>query len=268
MRTTINIEQIIGMAFVAEFIVFGFMALALSPYGDCGTAQRTGKGISCRRYLRARRLLGVTYILLAIAALPGLHTAAGGTGAVAGGWLTGAGWQFNLVPACLTLFFVAHVRMLLGLCGWAPTKRLAHLLRLLPLPVLCAVYAVHPAWGEAVAVLQSVHLALLVGYYTPLFYREHAWLDSNCWDAVNRTSEESAPRYDCLPESMPWVERRYTALLVITLLALPAHFLPYHRTDCIVALLIIGYVFWFFYWVFLRFPRFARSLFHFMDGDE
>lgn len=112
------------------------------------------------------------------------------------------------------------------------------LLRLLPLPVLCALYAAFPAWGEAVAVLQSVHLVVLIGWYTPLFYKEYDNLNCCCWDAVNETPNDVAPDYDCLPESMPWIGRRYTGLLVITLLALLAHFLPYGWTAYVMAVLL------------------------------
>lgn len=265
MRTTINIEQIIGIAFMAEFFVYGLMAFTLYPYEDYGVAQRMQRAES-KQYLHARRLLGVAYVILGMAALLGLHPASTATGA--GVWQFDTGWQFNLVPACLTLFFTAHARMLLGLCDWAPAHRLAHLLYLSPLPLLCAAYAVCPAWGEAVALLQSLHLVLLIGYYTPLFYRGYAYLDRSCRDAVNETPRAVAPDYDCLPESMPWVGRRYKVLLIITLLALLAHFLPFGWTAYVVVALFVGYIFWSFYWVFLRFPHYARALFYFMNEEN
>lgn len=259
MAATISIEQIIGMCFGAQFFVYGFMAFALYPYNDYYVAQRMKKTES-RRYIGARRTLGAVYLLLSITAFLGLHPASGiiGTG----------GWQLPLVPACLTLFFAGHARMLLGLCDWAPSDCKVHLRHLLPLPVLCAVYAVCPAWGEVVAILQSVHLALLVGYYTPLFYREFNYLNNSCWDAVNETPDGIAEDYNCLPESMPWVGQRYQGLLVITVLGMLAYYLPYGWSMYVVAALFIGYLFWFFYWVFQRFPRFSRTLFFYMNEED
>lgn len=258
MAATIDIDRIIEICFSAQYFVYGFMALALYPYNDYDVAQRMKNAVS-KRYLHGRRVLGATYLLLGIAAIFGLYPA---TSAIS------ADWQWHLVPACLTLFFVAHTAMLLGLCDWEPLDRKAHLLRLLPLPVLCAVYMIFPAWGEAVAVLQSIHLVLLIGYYTPLFYKEFAYLNRCCWDAVNNTPDEVACDYDCLPESMPWVGHCYKGLLVIILLALLTHFLTYDWCFYVVAALFVGYLFRFFYWVFLRFPRFSRTLFYYMKEEE
>ena len=258
MTATIDINRMIEICFAAQFFVYGFMAFALYPYNDYDTAQRM-KHTASKPYLRGRRALGVVYILLGIATLFGVYPASAATA---------TGWQLPLVPACLTLFFTAHARLLGGLCDGEPTSHRNYALRLLPLPILCAVYAAFPAWGEAVAILQSVHLVLLIGWYTPLFYKKYAWLNSCCWDAVNETPDEIAPDYDCLPESMPWIGRRYKGLLVITLLALLAHFLPYKWSTYVVVALFTGYLFWFFYWVFLRFPRFARALFYYMNEEE
>lgn len=261
MAATIDIDRMIEICFAAQFFVYGYMALFLYPYNDYDAVlhmRHTGS----KPYLRGRRVLAVVYIFLGIAAGFGLCPASPSNGSAADGWAS------PLVPACLTLFFTAHAGMLLGLCDYAITERKNDLFRLLPLPVLCALYAAFPAWSEAIAVLQSVHLVAFIGWYTPLFYRAYDNLNRCCWDAVNETSDDVAPDYDCLPESMPWIGRRYIGLLIITLLALLAHFLPYGWTAYVMAILFTGYLFCFFYWVFLRFPRFARALFYYMNEEE
>ena len=258
MTEAFSIEQIFGICFTAQFFIYGLMAFSLYPYDDYEVAERM-RNTESKQYLHARRAFGMIYIFLAIAAFFGLHPAPA---------LTIGGWQLFLIPACLTMFYVAHTWMLLGLCNWKPFNRKIHLLRLLPLPMLCVVYAIIPSWGEAVAVLQSVHLVLLIAWYTPLFYKRFIYLNSCCWDAVNKAPDEVASDYDCLPESMPWIGRRYQGLLVIVILALLIHFLPYGWGRYGVAVLVISYLFWFFYWVFQRFPRFARSLFYYMNEEE
>ena len=85
---------------------------------------------------------------------------------------------------------------------------------------------------------------------------------------MNQTPDDIASDYDYLPKSMPWIKCLYKGLLIITLLALLAHFLPYGWTTYVAAVLFIGYLFWFFYWVFQRFPWFARSLFYYMNEEE
>ena len=256
MATTIDIDRMIEICFAAQFFVYGYMAFSLYPYNDYDVAPRM-RHAGSTSYVRARRVLAVVYIFLGITALFGLCPAS-----------LSNGWASPLVPACLTLFFTAHAGMLLGLCDSAVSERKNHLIRLLPLPLLCAVYAVFPAWGETVAVLQSVHLVMLVGWYTPLFYKTYGDLNRSCWNAVNETPDDVAPDYDCLPESMPWIGRRYKGLLVITLLALLAYFLPYGWAAYVVAVLFTGYLFWFFYWVFQRFPRYSRALFYYMNEEE
>ncbi|WP_153837721.1 hypothetical protein [Bacteroides salyersiae] len=52
------------------------------------------------------------------------------------------------------------------------------------------------------------------------------------------------------------------------MLALLAHFLPYDWSKYVAAVLFIGYLFWFFYWVFQRFPWFSRTLFYYMDKER
>ncbi len=258
MTTTIDIHQVIEFCFAGQFFIYGFMVFTIYPYNDFDDAPRIKHTVS-PYYLRARRVLGMAYILLGLTAIVGIYPAS---------VLNGGSWQFPLVPACLTLFFMAHVQMLLGLCDKEPMNRKAALLCLLPLPVLCTIYAVFPAWGEAIAAFQSVHLVLLIGWYTPMFYKEYDYLNRCCWDAVNETPNDIASDYDCLPESMPWIGHRYNGLLVITLLALLAHFLPYGWTTYVLAVLFTGYLFWFFYWVFQRFPRFARALFYYMREED
>lgn len=258
MTPPIDITQIIDLCFTAQFLVYGYMAFALYPYDDYAVAQRIKHAVS-RQYVRTRRMLGMSYILLGIAAICGLHPALS---------VTDGGWQSPLVPTCLTLFFVSHARMLLSLCSWEPINRKTHLLCLLPLPVLCVLYGAFPAEGDVFAILQSVHLVLLIGYYTPLFYKAFEQLNRCCWDAVNETPDEIAEDYDCLPESMPWIGRRYKGLLIITLLGLFAYFLPLGWSSYIVAVLYVGYLFWFFYWVFQRFPRYSRTLFFYINEED
>lgn len=260
MEATIDIDRMIEICFAAQFFVYGYMALFLYPYNDYDTIPRM-RHTGSKSYLRGRRVLAVVYIFLGIAAGFGLCPASPSNESAAGVWAS------PLVPACLTLFFMAHTGLLLGVCDSTATGRKNYLLHLLPLSVLCVLYVVFPAWGEAVAVLQSVHLVALIGWYTPLFYKEYDNLNCCCWDAVNETSDDVAPDYDCLPESMPWIGRRYIGLLIITLLALLAHFLPYGWTAYVMAILFTGYLFCFFYWVFLRFPRFARALFYYMNEE-
>ncbi|KAA3691833.1 hypothetical protein [Bacteroides salyersiae] len=193
MTEAFSIEQIFGICFTAQFFIYGLMAFSLYPYDDYEVAERM-RNTESKQYLHARRAFGMIYIFLAIAAFFGLHPAPA---------LTTGGWQLFLIPACLTMFYVAHTWMLLGLCNWKPFNRKIHQLRLLPLPMLCVVYAIVPSWGEAVAVLQSVHLVLLIAWYTPLFYKRFIYLNRCCWDAVNKAPDEVASDYDCLPESMP-----------------------------------------------------------------
>lgn len=261
MGVTIDIDRMIEICFAVQFFIYGYMAFFLYPYNDYGVVPHM-KHAGSKSYLRSRRVLAVVYILLGIAALSGLWPASPADGRV------GDSWASPLVPACLTLFFMAHAGMLLGLCDAAISNRKNCLLCLLPLTMLCALYAVFPAWGEAVSVLQSVHLVALIGWYTPLFYKEYDNLNRCCWDAVNQTPDDIASDYDCLPKSMPWIKCLYKGLLIITLLALLAHFLPYGWTTYVAAVLFIGYLFWFFYWVFQRFPWFARSLFYYMNEEE
>lgn len=134
--------------------------------------------------------------------------------------------------------------------------------------MLCVAYVNVPSWGEAVVVIQSVHLILLIGLYTPLFYKELNCLNNSYWNVVHETSDRVASDYKCLPESMPWVGRRYQGLLVITILAVLAHFLPYSWSIYVAAVLFISYLFWLFYWVFQRFSRFSRALFYYMNEEE
>lgn len=180
MEATIDIDRMIEICFAAQFFVYGYMALFLYPYNDYDTIPRM-RHTGSKSYLRGRRVLAVVYIFLGIAAGFGLCPASPSNGSAAGVWAS------PLVPACLTLFFMAHTGLLLGLCDSTATGRKNYLLHLLPLPVLCVLYVVFPAWGEAVAVLQSVHLVALIGWYTPLFYKEYDNLNCCCWDAVNET---------------------------------------------------------------------------------
>lgn len=261
MIATIDIDRMIEICFAAQFFVYGYMALFLYPYNDYDTPPRM-RHTGSKPYLRGRRVLAVVYIFLGIAAGFGLCPASPSNGSAADGWAS------PLVPACLTLFFTTHAGMLLGLCDSTITERKNYQLLLLPLPILCVIYAVFPAWCDVVAMLQSVHLVVLVGWYTPLFYKEYDYLNLCCWDAVNETPDDIASDYECLPESMPWIGRRYKGLLVVTLLALLAHFLPYSWTTYVLAVLFTGYLFWFFYWVFQRFPRYSRTLFYYMNEEK
>ena len=131
MAATIDIDRMIEICFIAQFLVYAYMALFLYPYNDYDTAPRMGHTGS-KPYLRGRRVLAVVYIFLGIAAGFGLCPASPSNGSGADGWAS------PLVPACLTLFFMAHAGMLLGLCDSAATGRKNYLLHLLPLPVLCA----------------------------------------------------------------------------------------------------------------------------------
>lgn len=192
MAAIIDIDRMIEICFAAQFFVYGYMALFLYPYNDYDTVPRMRYSGS-RSYLRSRRVLAVVYIILGIAAGFGLCPASPSNGSA------GDGWASPLVPASLTLFFIAHAGMLLGLCDSAISNRKNDLLRLLPLPLLCAIYAVFPAWGEAVSMLQSVHLVVLIGWYTPLFYKAYDNLNSCCWDAVNETPDDVAPTMTACP---------------------------------------------------------------------
>lgn len=175
MAATIDIDRMIEICFAAQFFVYGYMALFLYPYNDYDAVlhmRHTGS----KPYFRGRRVLAVVYIFLGIAAGFGLCPASPSNGSAADGWAS------PLVPACLTLFFTAHAGMLLGLCDYAITERKNDLLRLLPLPVLCALYAAFPAmersdcrasvrpssgihWLVHAAVLQSIRQSepLLLG---------------------------------------------------------------------------------------------------------
>ena len=157
MGVTIDIDRMIEICFAVQFFIYGYMAFFLYPYNDYGVVPHM-KHAGSKSYLRSRRVLAVVYILLGIAALSGLWPASPADGRV------GDSWASPLVPACLTLFFMAHAGMLLGLCDAAISNRKNCLLCLLPLTMLCALYAVFPVWGEAVSVLQSVHLVALIGW--------------------------------------------------------------------------------------------------------
>ena len=199
--------------------MYGYMALFLYPYNDYDAVPRM-RHTGSKPYLRGRRVLAVVYIFLGIAAGFGLCPASPSNGSAADGWAS------PLVPACLTLFFTAHAGMLLGLCDYAITERKNDLFRLLPLPVLCALYAAFPAWGGAIAVLQSVHLVAHAAVLQSIRQSEPLLLGCRERNARRRSSRLR------LPARIHAVDR--------SPLHRPAHYHPAGTTGALPALRLDG----------------------------
>lgn len=106
MPAIIGINRIIDFCFMAQFFVYGFMALY--PYDDYKVAERM-ENTENKRYLHSCRAFGVIYIFLSIATFFGLHPAPVPTnGGLAAFSRSGMSYSAH----------VAHTWMLLGLCNW------------------------------------------------------------------------------------------------------------------------------------------------------
>ncbi|MFT0568215.1 hypothetical protein ACMSEC_18715 [Bacteroides faecis] len=72
------------------------------------------------------------------------------------------------------------------------------------------------------AYIQLCLLLLLIGYYTPAFFKEYADLTFFCGgDMCNGDPED-----DFLPESLPWISRLYVALLLLAIASAVGCFAP------------------------------------------
>ena len=123
---------------------------------------------------------------------------------------------------CVSLFFALHAEVLVGLCLPDRVVWRKRILWFVPLAVMCGVCLAWPQTATMLAYIQLCLLLLLIGYYTPAFFKEYADLTFFCGgDMCNGDPED-----DFLPESLPWISRLYVALLLLAIASAVGCFAP------------------------------------------
>lgn len=247
MATTIDMPATAGALFFALFMTYGVMSLVLRPFeSPLYVPEKLSKTVN-RRYIQSRRLLAVIYLGFAFAGwlvVPWGITAAPDSGTLAFVCLT-----------CLNLFFTLHAEVLVGLCHLEPFVWRKRLVWLLPTFILCGICLLFPQAVTILAYIQLFILLLLIGYYTPAFFRAYADLTFLCGSDVGGDDEVFY-----LPEHMPWISRLYVALLLLTVLTTVCCFVPGGWHTWLLIVLYVVYTGWFMNRVLFTYPLYSKML--------
>ena len=182
-----DLPVIAGIIAATVFATYAVISLTQRPYESPQYVTAKMKSTVNHRYIQSRRLLAVVYIAFAV-----------------------AGWFVVPPLVCVSLFFALHAEVLVGLCLPDRVVWRKRILWFVPLAVMCGVCLAWPQTATMLAYIQLCLLLLLIGYYTPAFFKEYADLTFFCGgDMCNGDPED-----DFLPESLPWISRLYVALLL------------------------------------------------------
>lgn len=184
------------------------------------------------RYIQSRRLLAVVYIALAIAGwfvVPPLVTASADDQAPV------------RLPRVREPVFRPARRGTRRLCLPDRVVWRKRILWFVPLAVMCGVCLAWPQTATPLAYIQLCLLLLLIGYYTPAFFKEYADLTFFCGEDMCNGDPED----DFLPESLPWISRLYVALLLLAVGSAVGCFAPRVWYAWLLFALYIAYVVWF-----------------------
>lgn len=226
------------------FATYAVISLTQRPYESPQYVTVKLKSTVNRRYIQSRRLLAVVYTAFAIAGwfvVPPLVTA------------SDDGRLPFVCLVCVSLFFALHAEVLVGLCLPDRIVWRTRIVWLLPLPMMCGVCLVWPQTATVLAYIQLCLLLLLIGYYTPVFFREYADLTFICGLDVGDET-------DMLPEHMPWISHLYVALLLLTVLSAVCCFAPCGWHIWLLFALDIAYVVWFMNRVLFTYTLYSKML--------
>ena len=223
---------IAGIIASTVFATYAVISLIMRPYESPQYVTAKMKSTVNHRYIQSRRLLAVVYIALAIAGwfvVPPLVTAS-------------ADDRLPFVClVCVSLFFALHAEVLVGLCLPDRVVWRKRILWFVPLAVMCGVCLAWPQTATPLAYIQLCLLLLLIGYYTPAFFKEYADLTFFCGEDMCNGDPED----DFLPESLPWISRLYVALLLLAVGSAVGCFAPRVWYAWLLFALYIAYVVWF-----------------------
>lgn len=226
-----DLPVIAGIIASTVFATYAVISLIMRPYESPQYVTAKMKSTVNHRYIQSRRLLAVVYIALAIAGwfvVPPLVTAS-------------ADDRLPFVClVCVSLFFALHAEVLVGLCLPDRVVWRKRILWFVPLAVMCGVCLAWPQTATPLAYIQLCLLLLLIGYYTPAFFKEYADLTFFCGEDMCNGDPED----DFLPESLPWISRLYVALLLAVGSAVGC-FAPRVWYAWLLFALYIAYVVWF-----------------------
>lgn len=227
-----DLPVIAGIIASTVFATYAVISLIMRPYESPQYVTAKMKSTVNHRYIQSRRLLAVVYIALAIAGwfvVPPLVTAS-------------ADDRLPFVClVCVSLFFALHAEVLVGLCLPDRVVWRKRILWFVPLAVMCGVCLAWPQTATPLAYIQLCLLLLLIGYYTPAFFKEYADLTFFCGEDMCNGDPED----DFLPESLPWISRLYVALLLLAVGSAVGCFAPRVWYACLLFALYIAYVVWF-----------------------
>lgn len=227
-----DLPVIAGIIASTVFATYAVISLIMRPYESPQYVTAKMKSTVNHRYIQSRRLLAVVYIALAIAGwfvVPPLVTAS-------------ADDRLPFVClVCVSLFFALQAEVLVGLCLPDRVVWRKRILWFVPLAVMCGVCLAWPQTATPLAYIQLCLLLLLIGYYTPAFFKEYADLTFFCGEDMCNGDPED----DFLPESLPWISRLYVALLLLAVGSAVGCFAPRVWYAWLLFALYIAYVVWF-----------------------